>query len=76
MGCEGKLAVVIAEVLLALSVSSVLEVSKLSLSVSTSSGCAGSQQAPLIMYLFIKLTTIPADIGMKDSVICGGRSII
>ena len=67
---------VIAEVLLALSVSSVFVVSLLSLSVSTSSGAAGSQQAPLIIYLFIKLTTIPAVLGTNDSTICGGRSII
>ncbi len=71
MGCEGKLAVVTAEVLLILSVSP-----SLSLSVSTSSGWTDSQQAPLMIYLLIKLTTIPAVMGMKDSVICGGRSII
>ena len=69
----GKLAVVIAEVLLTLSVRLV---SSLSLSESISSGGDGSQQAPFIMYLFIKLTIIPAEIGTNDSNICGGRSII
>ena len=75
-GCEGKLAVVIAEVLLTLSVRFVFVVSSLSLSVSTSSGSAGSQQAPLMIYLFIKLTIIPAVIGTIDSVICDGKVII
>ena len=69
----GKLAVVIAEVLLTLSV---ILVSSLSLSESISSGGAGSQQAPFIIYLLIKLTIIPAEIGTNDSNICGGRSII
>ena len=76
MGCTGKLAVVIADVLLTLSVSSVLVVSSLSLSESISSGGADSQQAPFIIYLLIKLTIIPALIGTNDSNICGGRSII
>ena len=76
IGCTGRLAVVIAEVLLTLSVSSVLVVSSLSLSESISSGGAGSQQAPFIIYLFIRLTIIPADIGTNDSNTCGGRSII
>ncbi len=66
----------IADVLLALSVCSVFVVSSLSFSESISSGGAGSQQAPFIMYLFIKLTIIPAEIGTNDSNICGGRSII
>ena len=69
----GKLAVVIAEVLLTLSV---ILVSSLSFSESISSGGAGSQQAPFIIYLLIRLTIIPAEIGTNDSNICGGRSII
>ena len=62
----GKLAVVIAEVLLTLSV---ILVSSLSLSVSTSSGSADSQHVPLMIYLFIRETIIPAVIGTSDSVI-------
>jgi hypothetical protein len=62
----GKLAVVIAEVLEMLSVRFV---SSFSLSESTSSGSADSQHVPLMIYLFIKLTIIPAVIGTNDSVI-------
>ncbi len=76
MGCEGKLALVIAEVLLTLSIRFVFVVSSLSLSVSTSSGSTGSQQVPLMIYLLIKLTIIPAVIGTNDSPICGGKVII
>ena len=76
MGCSGKLAVVIADVLLTLFVISVFASSSDSLSASISTGGAGTQQAPFMMYLFIKLTIIPAVIGTNDSTICGGRSII
>ena len=76
MRYTGKLAVVIAEVLETLSVISLFVVSALSLSESTSSGGTGSQQAPFMIYLFIKLTIIPAVIGTNDSVICGGKTII
>ena len=56
IGCTGKLAVVIAEVLLTLSVSSVLVVSSLSLSESITSGGAGSQQAPFIYNILVNQT--------------------
>ena len=50
-----------------LSVNSVFIVSSLSLSESISSGGTGSQQAPFMIYLCIKLTIIPAVIGTNDS---------
>ena len=76
IGCDGKVVAVNAEDLLKLSLISVFVVSSLSLSESTSSGLTDSQQVPFIIYLFIKLTIIPAVIGTNDSVICEGSVII